>query len=121
MSYALSCSSAKKLGKEAVKTKEGVFIGYKDSFMLYTNSNRETTPLKDEIAASFLEPSNKLSISLIKGNTAQEASDKSKEEFKSEIRKFMVSKPIEGSERIAMALLWNLNNQIVQGNKNMKI
>lgn len=117
ISYALSCSSAKELGKKAVETKEGSFIGYKDSFMLYTNSDSEATPLKDEIAASFLRPSNKLSISLIRGNSAQQASDKSKEDFKKEIRNFLTSKSIEGGERIAMALFWNLNNQVVLGDK----
>lgn len=119
--YSLSCSSAKELGVSAVKKGTESFIGYKDSFVMYTDSEREATPLKDNIASSFIKPSIRLSISLSKGNSAQEASDKSKEEFKKEIRKFFSSSSIDGAERIAIALLWDMNNQVVLGNKDAKI
>ena len=56
--YSLSCSSAKSLGKNAVKKGAHAFIGYKEPFVIYTDSERETTPLKDNIASSFLNPSN---------------------------------------------------------------
>ena len=119
--YALSCSSAKSLGISSVNKGCEVFIGYENSFMLYTDSERETTPLKDNIAASFLNPSNRLGISLLKGSTAQEASCKSKEEFKKEIKKFLSTASFEGYDRIAVALLWDMNNQVVIGNKEVKI
>lgn len=119
--YSLSCSSANGLGVSATKKGADAFIGYKNSFMIYTDAEREATPLKDSIAAAFLNPSNRVSISLLKGNTAKEASDKSKEESKKEIKKFFVSNAFEGSERIAVALLWNMNNQVVLGNEEAKI
>lgn len=119
--YSLSCSSAKELGVSAVNKGAETFIGYKNSFVLYTDSNRESTPLKDNIAASFLNPSNRLSISLLKGNSAQEASNRSREDFKKEIKKFITESSISGSERIAIALLWDMDNQVVLGNTNAKI
>jgi hypothetical protein len=119
--YSLSCSSAAKLGKNAVLKGTKAFIGYSDSFMIYTDSEREATPLKDSIAASFLKPSNKLSISLLNGKSANESSKKSKEEFQKETKKYLTSKLFEGSERIAMALLWNMDNQIVLGDKEAKL
>jgi len=115
--YSLSCNSAKVLGRESIKKGTETFIGYEDSFMFYTDSERETTPLKDKIASSFLQPSNELSISLLKNKTAEEASIKSKDAFKKETRKFLASNSIEGGEMIIMALLWNMENQIVLGNK----
>lgn len=119
--YSLSCSSAKELGKNAVKKGAECFIGYKSPFVIYTDATRETTPLKDNIAASFLKPSNRLSISLLKGGSAQESSSKSKEEFRKEIRKYISTSAIDGADRIVMALLWDLNNQVVLGNNDARI
>ena len=114
--YALSCSSAKRLGLTAVEKGTDSFIGYKNLFVIYTDSDREATPLKDDIAASFLNPSNRLILSLLKGNTSQEASNKSKDEFKKEIKKYFVSSSMPGSDRIVAGLLWDMNNQVVLGN-----
>ncbi len=119
--YALSCSSAKNLGKSSIKKGTDAFLGYKNSFVLFTDTERETAPLKDKIAASFLNPSNRVSISLLKGNTAEEASSKSKEGFKKEIKKFLSSKAIDGSDRIASALFWDMSSQVVIGNQEAKI
>jgi len=115
--YSLSCNSAKLLGREAVKKGAETFIGYEDSFMLYTDSEREANPIKDKIANSFLQPSNELSISLLKKKTAGESSIISKKAFKIEIEKFSASNSVEGGEMIIMALLWDMENQIVLGNK----
>jgi len=119
--YSLSCSSARKLGESSVNKGTDAFVGYRNSFMLFTDADSEATPLKDNIAASFLKPSNKLSISLLKGNTTQEASNKSKKEFKKEIKKFLSSKAIDGSDRIASALFWDMSSQVVLGNQEAKI
>lgn len=119
--YSLSCSSASVLGQNAVKKGAKSFIGYKRSFILCTDKNRETTPLKDNIASSFLDPSNRLSISILKGNSAEEASRKSKEEFKKEISKYASTKAMPGADRIASALLWDMGNQVVLGDKEAKI
>jgi len=119
--YSLSCNSAAKLGKNAVLKGTKAFIGYSDSFMMYTDSEREATPLKDSITSSFLNPSNKLSISLLNGKSADESSRKSKEEFQKETEKYLTGKLFEGSERIAAALLWNMSNQVVIGDKEARI
>jgi len=115
--YALACSSAAILGQSAIKKGAKSFVGYKRSFILFTDKTRETTPSKDHIAESFLEPSNRLSISILKGNSAEEASRKSKEEFKKEIAKYASSKSMPGADRIASALFWNMSNQVVLSNK----
>ncbi len=81
-----------------------LWVGYKKSFILCTDKNREATPLKDNLASSFLEPSNKLSISILKGRSIEESSTKSKEEFKKEISKYASSKSMPGADKIAAAL-----------------
>ncbi len=119
--YAISCSSASVLGQTAVQKGAKSFIGYKRSFILFTDRNREATPLKDHIANSFLEPSNRVSISILKGNSVEEASHKSKVEFKKEIEKYASTKVMLGSDRIASALLWNMSNQVVLGDKEARV
>lgn len=116
--YSLSCDSARKLGKSIVEKGAEAFIGYKNAFILGTEETRESTPLKDNIASSFLKPSNRLSISLLKGNSAKEASIKSKEEFRKEMRKYTSTEAIPGADKIFSALLWNMSNQVVLGNEN---
>jgi len=103
--YALSCSSASVLGQNAIKKGAKSFIGYKRSFILCTDKNRETTPLKDNIAHSFLGPSNRLSISILKGNSVNEASHKSKEEFKKEISTYTSTKAMPGANELCFCYL----------------
>lgn len=119
--YALSCSYASVLGQRAIKNGAKSFIGYKRSFILCTDKNREATPLKDHIAYSFLEPSNRLSISILNGNSVRESSYKSKEKFRKEISKYSSTSSMPGADRIVSALLWNMNNQIVLGDNEVKI
>ena len=119
--YAVSCSSASLLGQTAVKKGAKSFIGYKRSFILFTDRNREATPLKDHVANSFLKSSNRVSISLLKGNSVEEASHKSKVEFKKEIERYASTNAMPGSDRIASALLWDMSNQIVLGEREAKV
>lgn len=119
--YCLSCSSARKLGESSVKKGADAFLGYKNSFVFFTDTDSEATPLRDNIAASFLNPSNRISISFLKGNTIEEASNKSKEGFKKEIKKFLSSKAIDGSDRIAAALFGEMSSQVVLGNQEAKM
>ena len=43
------------------------FIGYEFPFQFWFDETRTTNPIKDKIAALYLEPSNKLVMYLIKG------------------------------------------------------
>lgn len=119
--YALSCRSANILGKTTVKNGAESFIGYEEDFVIVTDSEREATPLKDNIASSFLRPSNQVAISLLKGKTTKESSEKSKKEFKKEIKKYLSSSYEEGTEQIISYLLWDMDNQVVLGNPEAKL
>ena len=119
--YSLTCDSAKELGINAVKNGTEAFIGYKAPFVIFTDTQREANPAKDHIAESFLSPATKISISLLNGKTAQEALNRSKEDFKKELRRFITGSAIDGADRIAAALLWDMTNQVVLGNKEARI
>ena len=86
-----------------------------------TDTQREANPAKDHIVESFLRPATKVSISLLDGKTAQESSNRSKEDFKKELKRFITGNAIDGADRIAAALLWDMTNQVVLGNEEARI
>lgn len=76
--YSLSCSSALELGPESIKSGTISFIGYDDDFALGMDANCQSAPYRDKRARLFLEPSNLLVKSLLKGNTVKESTDRAK-------------------------------------------
>lgn len=86
ITYSLSCSSASKLG-EKVGNDKTTFIGYTDDFALAMDTNCQASIKRDNIAKFFLEPSNLLVKSILKGNSVDEAVNKAKELMKSNISK----------------------------------
>lgn len=106
--YALSCSSAKNLGKYLVENGTKSFIGYSEDFMFLYEKDKSTRPLEDKTAGLFLEPSNLVMTTLIKGNTSQEAFERSKKEFKRNLRKIMASESPQDDKSPARLLYWDM-------------
>jgi len=107
ITYALSCSSAFALGPEAVKKGAKSFIGYEFDFALGRDPDRESTPLKDKIAKKFLEPSNILFLSLLKGNCVKESVVKAKKKMKENIDYLSVTNDFPEASHYAPFLYWN--------------
>ena len=84
ITYSLTCSSAAGVGQE-VADSDTTFIGYRDDFALGMDVHSQAAVHRDQRARLFLEPSNLLVKSLLKGNTAQEAVEKSRELIKRNI------------------------------------
>jgi len=84
--YSLSCSSALELGK-AVGNSNTTFIGYVDDFALGMDTNSQAAVYRDNRAKLFLEPSNLLVESVLKGNSAKNAVMKAKNLMKVNISK----------------------------------
>ncbi len=121
ITYALSCSSGKKLGPEVVEDKNSTYIGYDDEFAFVSDRGYISRPLSDPIAQPFIESSNQVMISLFKGNTAQEASEKSKNKFREHLRKMSSSITDPDSLQAAQCLWWNVKHQVCLGNKNASL
>lgn len=113
--YSLSCSSAMELGRSCVKKGTRAFIGYDGDFALVNDRNSETRPLNDTTAQLFLKPSNLLIKSLLKGNTTQEAYEKSQNAFSESINKLKVSDLPVGKESIFSWLVWDKEIQVLLG------
>lgn len=121
VTYAVSCNSAKKLGK-ACADKNTAYIGYDESFVFNIERKYLSQPIKDQRAARFLQPSNQVSLSLIKGHTAEESSQSSKKSFREAIQKLLPSISNDPHNREDAAdLFWDMNHQVCEGNGNLKI
>lgn len=122
VTYAVSCDSAEKLGP-ACADENTAYIGYRKNFVFNINQKYLTRPLDDKGAARFLEASNQVSISLIKGHTAQEASRRSKEYFKRAIRLLLTSEHANDPNTMedVKDLWWNMIHQVCLGNGDAKI
>ena len=114
--YARSCDAGQILGPHLVKKGLCAFIGYKRKFILGYIPDKIWSPLKDPIAQLFLESSNLVPSTLVKGHTVEEAHVRSRTQMYSNFRK-MVSSAATYEERYAARWLWsNLNNQVFFGN-----
>ncbi len=79
-----------------------------------------TKPLKDKTAALFLQPSNKLVSSILKGNTVKYSYEKSQELFKQNISKLVSSATFDEDRKLLGYLFWGYNQQIYHGDGDAK-
>lgn len=121
ITYAVSCNSAKKLGKVCAD-ENTAYIGYDESFVFNIEQKYLSQPLKDQRAAQFLQPSNQVSLSLIKGHTVEESSQSSKKLFRETIQKLLPSIHNDPHDREDAAdLFWDMNHQVCEGNGSLRI
>ena len=121
ITYARSCLAGCVLGEKCMKNdKKGCFIGYKLPFMFYIDNRWRSNPHKDNVAPLFLEPSNLVPISLIKGNTTLHAHENSKKHILKTIKKVLRG----GTEEAFLfaGKLWNnYMGQVLIGNKSVTL
>jgi len=116
--YARACDAACSLGMNSVKeSNEGCFIGYELPFQFYCDKTWATNPLKDQVAPLFLNPSNVVAISILKGKIAREANDSSRKAILKNMRR-VLRKSNADSLAIAEALWNNYEGQVLLGNEN---
>lgn len=121
ITYALSCESAKKLGKEVVKDGKSTYIGYMGDFAFVGDVRYSTRPLEDPKAKLFMEASNLVMLCLLKGNTAKQASDKSKTKFREHITKLYSSLADPDTLQAVQCLFWNMRYQVCLGQESASI
>jgi len=110
ITYALSCKSAKTLGIESVKNGATAYIGYKDDFIFQYSKDKISKPKTDKTAALFLEPSNQIAISLLKGHKAADAEKRGKNAFLRNIKKLITSQTPQDDGSNLRYLVWDMQN-----------
>jgi len=119
--YARSCEVGKKLGPALAKKGANSFIGYRRKYFLCYSQKSISQPLKDKIAKLFLEPSNLVPISLLKGKTAKQSYQKSQKAMLGNFR-YMLSSKASAIQKDAAPYLWiNRKYQVILGKSSAKI
>ncbi len=122
ITYAVSCDSAAVLGAECAKKGKTTFIGYNKSFIFNLSQRHMRQPTKDQRAAQFLNASNQVPLSLLKGHPAKQASDRSKSLLRRAILKLLPSIASDPYAREdAKDLLWDMNHQVCLGDGNARL
>lgn len=113
--FARSCSSAKELGPRSISAGVRAFIGYEEPFAFMIDLQSSTRPCFDETAKLFLEPSNQVATTLVKGHTTGEANERAKQSFRRNIRKLLTSETTKNDSSALRFLLWDMNHQVCLG------
>ena len=87
MVHALSCRSARVLGKIAVENRAKGYVGYMENWTLIMRRGMLSNPLHDTTAELFMRPAFKVQEALIDGRKASEAVEIGREEYKKSIKK----------------------------------
>lgn len=121
ITYAISCCSAQVLGKEVGGYNDTAYIGYQEDFILIYLEKYRTRPIEDNLAGLFLEPSNLVITTLIKGNSVKESVARAKQEFLRNIQKLLTSKTKSDDSSVLRYLVWDMQNLILQGEGDKKL
>jgi hypothetical protein len=121
ITYALSCKSAKRLGLQVSQYKNSTYIGYRDEFVFLADSRYSGKPLDDPKAKPFMESSNQVMLSLLKGNTAGKSSENSKNKFREHLIRLSSSVSDPDSIQAMQFLRWNMIHQVCLGDKDASI
>lgn len=119
--YIRSCSAGKILGHSLILQSAKACIGYKTKFGFMRLIDYERNPLSDPLAKLYLEPSNIVATTLIKGHTASDAHLRGLGAMKKNLRK-MLSSENQFADSTGIALLWsNIRGQVLLGDPNATI
>ncbi len=119
--YARSCSSASGLGKACIKNVNTTYIGYNADYFFMFDEDKLFHPLEDNSAKMFLEPSNYVALSLLKGHTAREANQRSKNEIRKNILKLLANTATDGDQSMLPLMISNYNHQVCLGDGHARI
>ncbi|MEK7592200.1 MAG: hypothetical protein AAB508_02270 [Patescibacteria group bacterium] len=119
--YARSCQSARRLGPACVQKGTIAYIGYTEDFVFFIDETKITRPREDTTAKRFLEPSNHIVMSLLKGHTAGQAQIKSKNMYMHTIQRLMTSETPKEEKELIPYLRWNLIHQVCLGDENARV
>jgi len=117
ITYALSCRSAKTLGKISVRHGAKAYLGYNEDFVFNYDLKKISRPLNDKIGELFLEPSNLVVSSLLKGHNAGESWENSQNDFKRKAITIITSKDKVMINTYLPNLLWDIKHQVCLGDK----
>jgi hypothetical protein len=118
ITYALSCQSAKNLGAKVGSYPNTTYIGYKEDFAFVRLEKYGRKPTEDALAGFFLEPSNAIVVSLLKGHNTGDSFSRGQREFTKNIQMLLTSKIKSADSSALRFLVWDLKHLTLCGDKN---
>lgn len=121
VTYAVSCNSATRLGKEVGTYVDTAYVGYEKKFSFIHTHGFFKRPEEDPAARPFMEFSNQVVRGLIKGHTAEESVQHAKEVGERHLRK-LESSLSDPNVQMAAAFLWrDISHLVVHGEGDKKV
>lgn len=117
---AISCRSARTLGKYLVEQGTKTYLGYDDDFIFIIEETKNGSPLEDRTAGLYLEPAILAALSLIKGNNTGDAFRESQNKFKENIDRLLIGEASEEIKELLPYLYWDMEHQVCLGDNNAK-
>ncbi len=121
ITYAIACRSARELGKEAGQNIDTTYVGYKEDFVFIYLEKHHTRPLEDKLAELFLDPSNLVATTLLKGHPAKEAVLRAQKEFLKKIQELLLSDINTDKSSALRWLVWDMKHLTLCGDGNKKL
>ncbi len=122
--YTIACEAARSLGKVAVSKNTKCFIGYTEKFVIIYDHTKTATPLKDELSKPFFDSTNRIPLSIMKGNNCAESVERARnayEEWIVKVRNQVMEEHLPEQEWILRALIWDSMSLKLLGNENSTI
>ncbi len=105
ITYAVSCQSAERLGQEVGSYPDTCYIGYEKKFSFLHSHGYFQNPEADPVALPFIEFSNQIVRSLLKGHSTHESVERAKNVGQNYLQE-LESSLSDPDKRMSAALLW---------------
>lgn len=121
ITYSISCSSAAVLGEEVGKQPNTAYIGYEKEFTMLRSQDYISKPINDPFAKPFMEFSNYVVTSLLKGHSARESVERAKNVGKTRINQLLASNADVNEQAVARYLWWDIQCLVCKGEQEKKM
>ncbi len=121
VTYAVSCSSAAVLGEEVGSQPGSAYIGYEKDFAMIQSRDHLSRPLDDPLAEPFMQLSNHVGYSLLKGHSASESVKRAKDVGRARVNSLLTSNGDVNAQAIARYLWWDVQCLICKGDQEKRI
>lgn len=119
--YAIACNSAEKLGEKIGTSENSSYIGYEKEFVIQQSQGYFGHPIDDPLSKPFMEFSNQIVRSLLKGHTVEESVQRARQVGELELRKLLASSSDPDLQNSAMFLWWDMKYLKIHGNNSRKV
>lgn len=119
--YIRSCQVMSALGNEIIRSGALACIGYTRKFSFFRSTSHVTHPLSDPYAKFFLDPSNLVATTILKGNTMGDAYKRSQYLMKKNLQRLLSGATTPDQRSMAFALYTNLKGQVIYGDVSSKL